>query len=122
VVRSAVRTPPSCTGNSKRRAMPEVPQRPGLRRAAGSATAGAGCRPVRCQGTGGERRDERAEAEAEAAKYAPLAVTASTAEGNRQLSRCRASAPYRQSMHGCPLICSNLVSSVELERQRPGVS
>lgn len=121
VARSAVRTPPSCSGNSRPPAMQEVPRRPGLRQAAGSATSAAGSRPVGCRWTGGERHDERAEEEAEAAKDSPLAKEVA-AEGNRRQTRCRASVPCRQSMNGGPLIWSNLVSSVELERQRLGVS
>ena len=87
VAHSAARTPPSCTGNSRPPAMPEVPRRPGLRLAApaGSATAGAGSWPVGCRWTGGERRDERVMAEAETAKDSSLAkaVAASTAGGTR---------------------------------------
>jgi len=86
LLRSAARTPPSCTGISRLRAMPEVPRWPGLRHAAGSATAAAGSRrPVGCRCRAGEQREERAGAEVEAGKDTPLekAVAASMAEGNQ---------------------------------------
>ena len=121
---SAARTPPSCTGNSKPRAMPEVPRRPGLREVAGSATAPAwSSRPVGRPWTGGERREERAEDSQESQRREQaVAALVSTAVGNQRLSRCRAHTPWRQSMHGDPLICLHLASSVALDSQRPGVS
>ena len=88
--RSAALNPPSCTGSSKRWAMPELSRRPDLRRAPGSATAAAGSRrPVGCPWKGDERREELAEADAEAIQAARASQTKTTL-----LQRyCRAGTP-----------------------------